>query len=213
MSDFWEKSWQELQPERLEAYVHTFNLAPDPLIRELHSRGVTTVCDGGCGCGIYSLKLAAGGFAVSGFDISSRAVAIAAQLLDRAGYQARLETASVLATPYPDGTFDCVISRDVVDHMGKADCEKALRELLRIAAPGGLVVISVDHTDEEYETEPHFVNGDGDYVFTRGKWEGMVFHPYTAEELRSLVPENVPCQIEDGAEGLVLRMEKPVEVG
>ena len=213
MSDFWEKSWRELQLERLETYIHHFDLAPDPLIRELHSRGVTTVCDGGCGCGIYSLKLAAGGFVVSGFDISSQAVGIAAQLLDRAGYQARLETASILAALYPDGTFDCVISRDVVDHMGKADCRIALRELLRIAAPGALVFVSVDHLDAEYESEPHFVTLDGDYVFTRGKWAGMVFHPYTAEELRNLVPEEVPCQIEDGAEGLVLRMEKPAEVG
>lgn len=213
MSDFWEKSWQGLQPERLETYIHHFDLAPDSLIRELHSRGVTTVCDGGCGCGIYSLKLAAAGFVVSGFDISSQAVGIAAQLLDRAGYQARLETASILETPYPDGTFDCVISRDVVDHMGKADCRIALRELLRIAAPGALVFVSVDHLDAEYESEPHIITPDGDYVFTQGKWAGMVFHPYTAEELRSLVPEAVPCQIEDGAEGLVLRMEKPAEVG
>lgn len=208
MTAFWDRSWETISPQRILEYVDAHDLEPDELIQQLHLRNAKTVCDAGCGCGIYSLKLAACGFSVSGFDVSARAVEIASNLVRQAGFQAELRQGSVLSIPYPDEIFDGVVCRDVLDHMGRSGGAAAIRELLRIAAPGGLVVISVDHTDEEYETEPHFVNGDGDYVFTRGKWEGMVFHPYTVEELRNLVPQNVSCQIEDGAHGLVLWMER-----
>lgn len=208
METFWDRSWETISPQRILEYVDAHDLEPDELIRHLHLRNAKTVCDAGCGCGIYSLKLAANGFLVSGFDVSARAVEIASDLVRQAGHQAELRQGSVLSIPYPDEIFDGVVCRDVLDHMGRSDGAAAIRELLRITAPGGLVVISVDHTDEEYETQPHFVNDDGDYVFTRGKWEGMVFHPYTHEELGRLVPENVSCQVENGAHGLVLWMKK-----
>lgn len=208
METFWEHSWETISSQRILEYVDAHDLEPDDLIQQLHLRNAKTVCDAGCGCGIYSLKLTANGFLVSGFDVSARAVEIASDLVRQAGYQAELRQGSVLSTPYPGESFDGVICRDVLDHMGKSDSAAAIRELLRITAPGGLVVISVDHTDEEYETETHFVSDDGDYVFTRGKWEGMVFHPYTREELLQLVPENTACYVEDGPYGLVLWMEK-----
>ena len=60
---------------------------------------------------------------------------------------------------------------------------KAVQELCRITRPGGCVIASVDGPDEEYESEPHTVNKDGDYLYTEGKWKGRVHHPYTPEEL------------------------------
>ena len=59
-------------------------MAPDALISALHRHGVKTVCDVGCGCGAYAMKLAANGFSVCGFDVSSRAVEIAQTLLEKA---------------------------------------------------------------------------------------------------------------------------------
>lgn len=210
MSDFWEKSWQELQPERLETYIHHFDLAPDSLIRELHSRGVTTVCDGGCGCGIYSLKLAANGFCVEGFDISLRAAEIASALLQQAGFSANFRQASVLDTGYDSDTFDCVICRDVVDHIPKADGFAAIRELLRITRPGGLVFFTLDSLGAEYEAEPHQVSPQGDYQFTHGKWKGMVFHPYSAREFQQLIPAGADFQMENWEDGLLVCIKKSV---
>lgn len=208
MPSFWDRSWEACSPQRIQEYVEVQVRKPDEFIDRLHDRRAKTVCDAGCGCGVYSLKLATNGFAVSGFDISAKAAEIASALVHRSGFPAELRQGSVLAIPYPDGTFDGVICRDVLDHMGKSDCTTAIRELLRITAPGGLVLISVDHADEEYELEPHFRNDDGDYVFTQGKWEDMVFHPYTAQELAPLVPENSHCQITDTPQGIVLSIEK-----
>lgn len=209
MDQFWDSSWENLDPDRLTRYIDTMDMTPDDIIAELLSSQVRTVCDAGCGCGIYSLKLAMQGFSVSGFDISARAIVIAEKLLKSASSFAFLKVASVLDTGYENESFDAVISRDVLDHMTEVDCRIALKELYRIVKPKGMVLVILDHTDEEYETEPHRLTADGDYVFTAGKWKGMVFHPYTKEELLTIIPYGAHWQIDESTEGITLKLIKP----
>lgn len=210
MNSFWDTSWEKVAPERLREYVSDFDLKPDSIIEQLHSRSIKTVCDAGCGCGIYSLKLAANGFSVSGFDISAHAVSITRKLLDSASAKANLKTASILSTGYADNEFDCVVSRDVIDHMCKKDGTKALQELYRITKPGGIIFVTLDHLDSEYETEAHTLNGDGDFLFTDGKWRGMVFHPYSEQEIMEIVPSEAICQLESQSGEFILKLQKSV---
>ena len=128
----------------------------------------------------------ANGFSVYGFDIAEKVVEMAADLLKKKGYHGQFKAAGVTDTGYPDHAFDAVVSLDVLDHMPLKDAQRAVPELCRITRPGGCVIISVDRPDEEYEREPHTVNGDGDYLYTEGKWKGRVHHPYTPEELGRL---------------------------
>ena len=192
---FWDSSWNTVDPNRIAEYIGTFDMGEDETIAALHRYGVQSVCDAGCGCGIYALKLAANGFIVSGFDVSARAVEIARELFQKSGYSADFKTNSILETAYADGQFDCVISRDVLDHISKADAVMAVKELCRITKPGGIVWFTLDALDDEYETETHIINADGDYVFTDGKWNGMVFHPYREEEVHDVLPVGVVCEI------------------
>lgn len=194
---FWVNSWMHVDAERITEYMHTFDMGADEIIAALHRHGVQSVCDAGCGCGIYALKLAANGFAVSGFDVSANAVELAQALLGRTAHSADLKTASILATGYADGQFDCVISRDVLDHISKKDAIQAVEELCRITKPGGIVVFTLDPLDEEYETETHIVNADGDYVYTDGKWNGMIFHPYVREEVCEIIPSGGMYEVSD----------------
>lgn len=208
MRSFWDSSWENVDPNRITEYIDTFDMSEDNLIATLHQYGVQSVCDAGCGCGIYAAKLAANGFSVSGFDVSAHAVEIAKTLLEKAKYSADLKAASILATGYADSQFDCVISRDVLDHISKADAIIAVKELCRITKPGGIILFSLDSLDEEYETETHLVNEDGDYVFTDGKWNGMVFHPYSQEEICGIIPNGVKCKITDRYGELTVLMIK-----
>ena len=186
---FWEDSWKRIDPARAAAYFEAFDDAPDAVARYLRSRGAKTVCDAGCGCGAYSRKLFALGFAVSGFDLSPAAVALARTLLEKCGCPAEGFRAADLAdTGFPDGQFDAVVARDVLDHMPLHDARRAARELLRIVRPGGSLLLTLDAADGEYESAPHAVSPEGDYVFTDGKWRGMVFHPYTPEDAAALFP-------------------------
>jgi len=180
---YWDEIWEATDQKRITAYVKKCDLTPDAVIRYLHKRGAVSVCDAGCGCGLFSLKLAANGFSVSGFDISAKAAGIASDLLKKKGYYGEFRAATVTETGYLDHAFDAVVSMDVLDHMPLQEAKKAVQELCRITRPGGCVIASVDGPDEEYESEPHTVNEDGDYLYTDGKWKGRVHHPYTPEEL------------------------------
>lgn len=205
---FWVDSWMRVDSERITEYIHTFDMGADEIIAALHRYGVQSVCDAGCGCGIYVLKLAANGFTVSGFDVSAKAVEIARTLLGRTVHSAELKTASILATGYADGQFDCVISRDVLDHISKKDAVKAVKELCRITRPGGIVVFTLDALDEEYENETHIVNVDGDYVYTDGKWNGMVFHPYGRDEVREIIPSDIMYEVSDACGELTVLLRR-----
>ncbi len=208
MHSFWDSSWESIDLNRITAYIDTFDMGEDHLIARLRQNGVQRVCDAGCGCGIYAAKLAANGFAVSGFDLSAYAVEIAQSLIQKAGFSADFKTASVLDTGYADHQFDCVISRDVLDHISKADAMIALKELCRIIKPGGIVLFTLDPLDEEYEIQPHTVNADGDYVFTDGKWNGMVFHPYSLEEVYDIIPAGTMYEITDNHGELTILLRK-----
>ena len=74
----------------------------------------------------------------------------------------------------------------MIDHLPIRQGIIAVKELLRITQPGGYLILTLDTTGNEYESEPHQVNEDGDYLFTAGKWNGMVFHPYSINEIEIL---------------------------
>ncbi len=211
MPSFWDDSWKQVNTDRLTQYISEFDLESDNIMEYLLSKNVHTVCDAGCGCGIYSRKLISHGFAVSGFDISIDAVYIARKLLENASVTADLKAASILSTGYEDNQFDAVISRDVIDHMGIKDGIAVIRELYRITKPGGIIFITLDHLDSEYETEPHAVNCDGDYVFTDGKWNGMVFHPYREQEIMQMLPSGAICEVTNTEGEIIVKLIKPVD--
>lgn len=167
-TDFWESSWQRIDEKRLMEYAERKEQA-DPILETLKSRKAQTVCDAGCGCGAYVRRLAQQGFTVKGFDVSGRAVEIAEDLLEKSGLTAELRAASVLKTGYPDNEFDAVVCRDVLDHIPKEEAKQAVRELCRITKPGGIILLTLDGLDEEYQKEPHTVTEEGDYQFTEGK--------------------------------------------
>ena len=185
MDNFWSESWKTVDPKRIADYIKGMDTAPDDIITMLQKQQVKTVCDAGCGCGIYCAKLLQYDFLVFGFDVSEDAV----QIAKRNAPEAELKTADIRMTGYDSDSFEAVISRDVLDHMTKENAQLALRELCRIVKPGGIVIFTLDFPDEEYEKEPHEKNTDGDFVYTSGKWAGMVFHPYTYAEISQILPK------------------------
>jgi ubiquinone/menaquinone biosynthesis C-methylase UbiE len=97
------------------------------------------VLDAGCGTGglIRRLTPRHPGWRWSGIDLEPLAYALARERT----VGADIRPASVTALPFPDASFDAVVSADVLYHVD--DDEAALREFFRVLRPGGIAVINV----------------------------------------------------------------------
>ena len=83
--------------------------------------------------------------------------------------------------------FDAVFCNSVVDHMTLTEAERAIGEMERIAAPGGLIYLSFDLLDEDDWALPHDLLPDGSLRYTQGRREGMVLHPHSLQTVQKLL--------------------------
>lgn len=89
------------------------------------------ILDAGCGTGGNLAALIKAGYEPEGFDFSPVAVEFChARGLSRVGL------GSITDIPYPDQTFDIVISCDVLNDAGTANEAAALAQLYRVLRPG-----------------------------------------------------------------------------
>ncbi len=113
-----------------------------------HAPPPCRVLDAGCGVGTLSMALLAEGYEVAGVDASAAG-------MERLSYKLsetrQRNTASVKAgpfciagldrLPFPDKSFQAIVSGEVLEHL--EDDVGATRELDRVLAPGGVVLITV----------------------------------------------------------------------
>lgn len=97
------------------------------------------VLDAGCGTGGFIRHASARhpSWRWSGIDFSP----LACQLARERSAGAEIREASIEALPYADGTFDGLVSADVLCQV--ADFRPALAEFARVLGPGGVAVINV----------------------------------------------------------------------
>jgi SAM-dependent methyltransferase len=101
---------------------------------DLHGRRALDIA---CGRGDWMELLASRGAIVSGLDISQRAVASCSRRLP--GADVRQGVAEEL--PFDDGAFDVVTCMGSLEHF--LDKPKAVREMVRVSAPGAKVLLLV----------------------------------------------------------------------
>jgi 2-polyprenyl-3-methyl-5-hydroxy-6-metoxy-1,4-benzoquinol methylase len=128
------------------------------------------VLDAGCGMGYgTNLMAAAGATEAVGVDVAEGVVEAARA---RAADRARFEAADVRELPFEDGAFDLVVCFEVIEHIeSPAD---TLRELARVLAPDGVLVVSSPNPDVYVPGNPHHV------------------HELRPDELRTMVSAELP---------------------
>jgi SAM-dependent methyltransferase len=89
--------------------------------------------DFGCGRGDQLRAFAALGFEAAGADVSPRAAEMAG------GLEVVVVDPATSELPFPDGSFDAVFSKSVVEHM--PDPIDLAREAFRVLRPGGTAVL------------------------------------------------------------------------
>lgn len=113
--------------------------------------GATILVDG-CGVGMYSTEF------VKRFSPHVYAIDIELERVEEA--RAGTPNAVVSAAehlPYPDNAFDTVYSHEVIEHV--ADDRAAVREMVRVARPGGRIVIFCPNRWYPFETHGHYWRG------------------------------------------------------
>jgi SAM-dependent methyltransferase len=118
--------------------------------------------DAGCGTGglIKDLHAAFPPAEIVGLDFSARACELA-----RARTGAEVVEGSITDLPFPDASFDAVVSADVVCQV--EDGARSLREFARVTRPGGLVLVNVpayrwlwSYHDDTCETKHRYTRSE-----------------------------------------------------
>jgi SAM-dependent methyltransferase len=125
----------------------------EDILDALHLRGDERVLDMGCGRGAVltavARRLPAG--RVTGIDLwsthdqsgNARDVTRHNASLEGVGDRVDIETGDMRALPFPDGTFDIVVSSLAIHNIpSNADRAKAITEAWRVLKPGGRLAIA-----------------------------------------------------------------------
>ncbi len=147
------------------------------------------VLDAGCGAGYGAAELAESAALVIGIDVSAEAIAHA-----RANYarpNVAFLPASCAALPLKDGSIDLVAAFEVIEHL--ADWKRFLREIRRVLAPPGALVISTPN--KEYYAESRRDTGPNPFHV----------HEFDSGEFLAELRQLFPCVItltENHVEGI-----------
>lgn len=103
-----------------------------------------SVLDVGCGTGTLAVaaKRSVGASGrVTGIDASPEMIERATRKARRAGADVAFRLAVVESLPFPDASFDVVLSTLMMHHLPRATRENAAREIRRVLKPNGRVLV------------------------------------------------------------------------
>jgi len=120
-----------------------------PTMKRLHQLlpGVKSVCDVACGAGHTALSFAEEASHIVCVDPASNMLQQVRQLAEERGIIVKTVESFAESIPLPSSTFDLVVSRLAAHHF--KDVQGALREMFRLAKPGGHVAVIDLEGDED----------------------------------------------------------------
>jgi len=128
-----------------------YSLVADYCVGRL-PEGSSRAIDVGCGTGHLLLALqerTGSRLDLAGMDFSNRAIARTRALVPTA----TLQQADIFSIPWPDDSFDLVLSMETLEHLRTPDA--ALAQLVRVCKPGGSIVLTVPNGEVD-DWEGHF---------------------------------------------------------
>jgi 2-polyprenyl-3-methyl-5-hydroxy-6-metoxy-1,4-benzoquinol methylase len=131
----WEKNYRSLGNEAF------FEQAFDEMVSRLQQPKDSQALDIGCGICANSIRLARRGYLVSAADYSEPILEEARANVARNGFSERIRIGrqDILSLNFPSDNFDLVLCWGILMHI--PDAAQAIRELARVAKPGGFIVL------------------------------------------------------------------------
>jgi ubiquinone/menaquinone biosynthesis C-methylase UbiE len=133
------------------------------------------ILDAGCGTGIFTLDILSSGSKVIGLDLSLPMLMRAEKKLK--GYPLQMVLADMLKLPFPEGSFDKVVSVTALEFI--KDGKAAVGELFRITKRGGRIVVATLNSLSPWALRRRVEAKERHSIF-----EEAIFR--SADELRSL---------------------------
>lgn len=153
------QNWREMMsrdPRRFNAYQQARYEWILKIAGEVKGR---RVLDAGSGGGALSYLLAKEGALVEGVEYDEIAVEYARKNIASADKTGRLRCAfmkgSVYELPFAAGTFDAVVSCEVIEHLKEP--ERMLAEIARVLKPGGIFVLTTPYRLTEIPQDENHV--------------------------------------------------------
>ena len=105
-------------------------------------RGDECLLDAGCGTGLTALRIAAQypDCTVHGIDLSPKMIEVARKDAVKGGLAVDFRVGSITDLPYPDASFDVVVTNIMYHHLDLAEKRQAVAEIARVLKPGGRYV-------------------------------------------------------------------------
>ena len=173
----------------------------------------------GCGLGMYARQIRQRFTAhVDAFDIEQGRAKTARD----AGIPAL--TAATERIPFAAGSFDTVLSHEVLEHVAD-DC-LAMREMLRVAKPGGRLLLFCPNRWYPFETHGHYWRGEYHFGNTPlVNWLPSMLRDRLAPHVRAYTARDIHALLEDeaaevihhsriygGYDNIIARLGKPARV-
>lgn len=120
-----------------------------PTFRERYGLdAASSLLDVGCAKGfmLHDFAQLIPGITVKGIDVSAYAIENAIDDM-----KPHVRVADAEALPFPDKSFDVVISINTIHNLPREECGRALREIERVASKGAFVTVDAYRGDEERE--------------------------------------------------------------
>ncbi|MBN1180640.1 MAG: class I SAM-dependent methyltransferase [Bacteroidales bacterium] len=118
--------------------------------------GIKTILDAGCGNGVYANRFLADKSITTVVGVDRSYTALSQVQVDRS-------QANIIHLPFPDQTFDLVVSMEIIEHLPYRMYEQGLGEILRVAKK--YILITVPYNEKIY------------YKQVKCPICGCIFHP------------------------------------
>lgn len=114
--------------------------------KHFHLKSGDSILDVGCAKGfmLHDFLEMIPGLITQGIDVSSYAIENAIEDMKK-----NVQVADARSLPYPDKSFDAVISINTIHNLEKKYCAKALQEIERVSRRGSFITVDAYNNDEE----------------------------------------------------------------
>lgn len=113
------------------------------LLNRWSNLGFKDFLDLGCGIGRHTVLFAGNGFNTYGFDISKYGLDKTKEWLDNLNLSANLKEGDMLDLPYENGSFDCILCRNVISHQDTLGVKQIIKELYRVLKDNGEIYLTL----------------------------------------------------------------------